>query len=193
MLYDNIYRVKNKGFIILNLNRKIIFLDRDGVINQDYGYVYEIEKFNFIDGVFEACQYFQKLGYEIIVITNQSGIGRKYFTENDFLKLTNWMIDKFNENNIKILKVYHCPHSPDENCDCRKPLPGMINQATIDFNIDLNKSWLIGDKISDIQAAIHAKIKNKILINSSYVKNDSDNIVSITANSLFDTINIIKE
>ena len=193
MLYDNIYRVKNKGFIILNLNRKIIFLDRDGVINQDYGYVYEIEKFNFIDGVFEACQYFQKLGYEIIVITNQSGIGRKYFTENDFLKLTNWMIDKFNENNIKILKVYHCPHSPDENCDCRKPVPGMINQATIDFNIDLNKSWLIGDKISDIQAAINAKIKNKILINSSYVKNDSDNIVSITANSLFDTINIIKE
>jgi D-glycero-D-manno-heptose 1,7-bisphosphate phosphatase len=133
------------------------------------------------------------LGYEIIVITNQSGIGRKYFTENDFLKLTNWMIDKFNENNIKILKVYHCPHSPDENCDCRKPLPGMINQAISDFDIDLNKSWLIGDKISDIQAAINAKIKNNILINSSYVKNDRDNIISITANSLFDTINIIKE
>jgi D-glycero-D-manno-heptose 1,7-bisphosphate phosphatase len=133
------------------------------------------------------------LGYEIIVITNQSGIGRKYFTENDFLKLTNWMIDKFNENNIKILKVYHCPHSPDENCDCRKPLPGMINQAISDFDIDLNKSWLIGDKISDIQTAINAKIKNNILINSSYVKNDRDNIISITANSLFDTINIIKE
>ncbi len=133
------------------------------------------------------------MGYEIIVITNQSGIGRKYFTENDFLKLTNWMIDKFNENNIKILKVYHCPHSPDENCDCRKPLPGMINQAISDFDIDLDKSWLIGDKISDIQTAINAKIKNNILINSSYVKNDSDNIISITANSLFDTINIIKE
>lgn len=133
------------------------------------------------------------MGYEIIVITNQSGIGRKYFTENDFLKLTNWMIDKFNENNIKILKVYHCPHSPDENCDCRKPLPGMINQAINDFDIDLDKSWLIGDKISDIQTAINAKIKNNILINSSYVKNDSDNIISITANSLFDTINIIKE
>ena len=175
------------------MNRKVIFLDRDGVINQDYGYVYEIEKFNFIDGVFKACQYFEKLGYEIIIITNQSGIGRKYFTENDFLKLTNWMIDKFNENNIKILKVYHCPHSPDENCDCRKPLPGMINQAISDFDIDLDKSWLIGDKISDIQTALNAKIKNNILINSSYVKNDSDNIISITANSLFDTINIIKE
>lgn len=103
------------------------------------------------------------------------------------------MIDKFNENNIKILKVYHCPHSPDENCDCRKPLPGMINQAISDFDIDLNKSWLIGDKISDIQTAINAKIKNNILINSSYAKNGSDNIISITANSLFDTINIIKE
>ena len=133
------------------------------------------------------------MGYEIIVITNQSGIGRKYFTENDFLKLTNWMIDKFNENNIKILKVYHCPHSPDENCDCRKPLPGMINQAISDFDIDLDRSWLIGDKISDIQTALNGKIKNNILINSSYVKNDSDNIISITANSLFDTINIIKE
>ena len=133
------------------MNRKVIFLDRDGVINQDYGYVYEIEKFNFIDGVFKACQYFEKLGYEIIIITNQSGIGRKYFTENDFLKLTNWMIDKFNENNTKILKVYHCPHSPDENCDCRKPLPGMINQAISDFDIDLDEfsdeidQWMIDE------------------------------------------------
>ncbi len=179
--------------MISNLNKKVIFLDRDGVINHDYGYVSEIEKFHFIDGVFEACEYFQKLGYEIIIITNQSGIGRNYFSEKKFMELTNWMLDKFNENGIKILKVYYCPHNPDESCNCRKPSPGMINQAMNDFKIDLNNSWLIGDKISDIQTALNVNIKNNILILDSSIKESDKNIASITANSLFDTINIIKE
>lgn len=103
------------------------------------------------------------------------------------------MLDKFNENGIKILKVYYCPHNPDENCNCRKPNPGMINQAMNDFKIDLNNSWLIGDKISDIQTALNVNIKNNILILDSSIKESDKNIASITANSLFDTINIIKE
>ncbi|RXI37887.1 D-glycero-beta-D-manno-heptose-1,7-bisphosphate 7-phosphatase [Arcobacter cloacae] len=159
--------------------KKIIFLDRDGVINHDHGYVYEIEKFEFIDGVFDACKYFISLGYEIIVITNQSGIGRGYYTQDDFLTLTNWMIKEFNKNEIEILKVYFCPHSPSEDCDCRKPKIGMITQSLNDFSIDLQNSWLIGDKISDIQTAINANIPNRILIGED-------------SNSLFDTINIIK-
>ncbi|MFY9090210.1 D-glycero-beta-D-manno-heptose 1,7-bisphosphate 7-phosphatase [Arcobacter aquimarinus] len=156
-----------------------MFLDRDGVINHDHGYVYEIEKFEFIDGVFDACRYFISLGYEIIVITNQSGIGRGYYTQEDFLNLTNWMIKEFSKNGIEILKVYFCPHSPTEDCDCRKPKIGMITQSLNDFSIDLQNSWLIGDKISDIQTAINANIPNRILIGED-------------SNSLFDTINIIK-
>ena len=179
MLYDNILRAKNKGFIISNLNKRIIFLDRDGVINHDYGYVSQIEKFQFIDGVFDACKYFLHLGYEIIVITNQSGIGRGYFSKNDFQDLTNWMINEFKKNNINILKVYHCPHTPDENCDCRKPN---------DFNIDLQNSWLIGDKKSDIETAINANILNKILISQDKNNSEFPNIAS----NLIDTINIIK-
>ena len=140
----------------------------------------QIEKFEFIDGVFDACKYFISLGYEIIVITNQSGIGREYYTQEDFLNLTNWMIKEFNKNKIEILKVYFCPHSPSEDCECRKPKIGMITQSLNDFDIDLQNPCLIGDKTSDIQTAINANIPNKILIGED-------------SKSLFDTINIIKK
>ena len=120
------------------------------------------------------------MGYEIIIITNQSGIGRGYYTEDDFLNLTDWMIKEFNKNDIKILKVYFCPHSPTEDCECRKPKIGMITQSLNDFTIDLERSWLIGDKTSDIDTAINANIPNKILIGK-----DTTN--------LLDTIKIIKK
>ena len=166
------------------MKKKIIFLDRDGVINYDYGYVSQIDKFEFIDGVFEACKYFQKLNYEIIIITNQSGIGRGYYSEKEFYTLRQWILNRFKEQEINILKVYFCPHTPEENCRCRKPNIGMIENACKDFDIDLENSWLIGDKITDIQTAINANIKNYILIDSK----DPD---IITAKSLLDTINII--
>ena len=166
------------------MKKKIIFLDRDGVINYDYGYVSQIDKFEFIEGIFEACKYFQKLNYEIIIVTNQSGIGRGYYNEKEFYTLTQWILDRFKEHEINILKVYFCPHSPEEKCRCRKPNIGMIENACKDFDIDLDNSWLIGDKITDIQTAINANIKNYILIDSK----DPD---IITAKSLLDTINII--
>ncbi len=166
------------------MKKKIIFLDRDGVINYDYGYVSQIDKFEFIEGIFEACKYFQKLNYEIIIVTNQSGIGRGYYNEKEFYTLTQWILDRFKEHEINILKVYFCPHSPEEKCSCRKPNIGMIENACKDFDIDLDNSWLIGDKITDIQTAINANIKNYILIDSK----DPD---IITAKSLLDTINII--
>ena len=173
-----------EGFFIQTIKKKVIFLDRDGVINHDSGYIGKIENFHFIDRVFEACKYFISIGYEIIVITNQSGIGRGYYTQNDFEELTKYMLQKFEENGVKILRVYHCPHSPEVNCSCRKPNTKMIEDACRDFEIDLNKSWLIGDKISDIKTAINANIKNHILITKE--KNSIN-----SANSLFDTINII--
>lgn len=171
-----------------NKKTKVIFLDRDGVINHDYGYVGKIENFEFIDGVFSTCKYFINLGYKIIIITNQSGIGRGYYSENDFSILTNWMIKEFNKNDIDILKVYHCPHIPSDNCDCRKPNPLMITKAVEEFDIDLDNSWLIGDNISDIDTAINSKIKNYILIDSQ--KNNQKDYTIV--DNLIDTINIIK-
>ena len=128
------------------------------------------------------------MGYEIIIITNQSGIGRDYYSKDDFLELTSWMTNEFKENGINILNTYFCPHSPKENCSCRKPNIGMIQQSLNDFDIDLQNSWLIGDKKSDIETAINANISNKILISQ-----DKNNLELLNiASSLIDTINIIK-
>ena len=93
--------------------KKALFLDRDGVINKEKNYLYKIEDFEFIDGVFDTCRYFQDLGYLIIVITNQAGIARGKYTEKDFEILTTWMLKEFEKENITISKVYYCPHHPD--------------------------------------------------------------------------------
>ena len=148
---------------------KTIFLDRDGVINKDTNYLYKIDDFDFIKGIFDACFYFQSLEYKIIIITNQSGISRGYFTERDYEILNQWMLDSFNEKGIKILDTFHCPHGPKSKCECRKPKPGMLKKAQAKYNIDMAKSWMIGDKESDIQAANAAGIENTILIKSGYL------------------------
>lgn len=151
------------------MKNKVLFLDRDGIINEEYNYVYKIKDFHFCDGIFDLCQYYQKKGYLIIVITNQAGIAREYYTENDFNILTEWMIKKFNENSINISKVYFCPHHPEftGNCACRKPNPGMILDAQKEFDIDLEKSILIGDKESDIKAGKNAGIGRTIFIGAT--------------------------
>ena len=147
---------------------KTIFLDRDGVINKEKNYLYKIESFEFINGVFYACQYLEDLNYKIIIITNQSGISRGYYTESDFQKLTKWMLGQFNNNNIDILDVIHCHHLPSDFCDCRKPKPGMLLSAKTKHNIDMENSWMIGDKENDIQAAHNAGIRNTILVKSGH-------------------------
>ena len=153
---------------------KTIFLDRDGVINKEINYLHKIEDFEFINGVFEACQYFKNLNYKIIIITNQSGISRGYYTENDFQIITNWMIAQFKKNDINILDVFHCPHLPDSNCNCRKPMPGMLLEAKYKHNINMNNSWMIGDKEADIIAANNAGITNTILVRSGHNINKAD-------------------
>jgi len=145
---------------------KAVFLDRDGVINIEKNYVHTREEFEFIDGVFDACKQLQQDGYLLIVITNQAGIARGYYTEEQFTELTEWMLEQFESNGIEILGVYYCPHHPDFSgeCDCRKPKPGMILQAAKDHNIALEESIFIGDKLSDMMAADAAKISCKILV-----------------------------
>ena len=170
---------------------KALFLDRDGVINIEKDYLYKIEDFEFIDGVFDACKYFQKRGYILIIITNQAGIARGKYTENDFNKLTEWMEKKFNSQGIFISKIYHCPHHPDftQTCDCRKPKPGMICRAQKEFKIDLSKSILIGDKESDIQAGINSGITQNILVRSGHPVDETHS----KAMQIVDSINNLSE
>ena len=153
---------------------KTIFLDRDGVINKEINYLHKIDDFEFIDGVFETCQYLISLDYQIIVITNQSGISRGYYTEKDFQIITEWMIAEFQKNDIIILDIFHCPHMPNSNCNCRKPKPGMLLDAKYKHNIDMQNSWLIGDKEIDIIAANSSGITNTILVKSGHKINEVD-------------------
>lgn len=135
---------------------KTVFLDRDGTINVEKHYLHKVEDFEFLPGVIEALQKLQKAGFLLIVVTNQSGIGRGYYLEEDFVKLNHWMIATLKIHGVNISKVYYCPHLPNAkieryrvDCECRKPKLGMYNQAIKDFNIDLSQSFAIGDKIRD--------------------------------------------
>ena len=156
------------------LNKKAIFLDRDGVINKEINYLHKINDFIFIDGVFDACRYFQDLGYSIFIITNQSGISRKLYKEEDYHILTKWMVNEFKNNNIDILDVFYCPHGPESKCNCRKPKPGMLLEAKIKHKINMQDSWMIGDKEVDIIAANRAGIYNTILVKSGHEINEVD-------------------
>ena len=148
---------------------KALFLDRDGVINIEKDYLYRIEDFEFINGIFDLCSYYQSLGFIIVVVTNQSGIAREYYTEDDFYKLSSWMVSEFSDHDIDIKKVYHCPHHPDISgeCSCRKPNPGMLLSASKEFNIDLKSSILVGDKERDIQAGLNAGLTQTYLLDES--------------------------
>ncbi len=160
--------------------RKALFLDRDGIINVDHGYVYKKEDFEFVDGIFDLCNLAIEKGYLIFVITNQSGIARGKYSISQFKELSDWMKSQFKSNGIHIEKVYFCPHHPTKGkeeflkaCSCRKPEPGMIFQASTEYKLDLKQSIFIGDKTSDMQAAEAAGIHNRILVASQYKEHHS--------------------
>jgi len=159
---------------------KALFLDRDGVINVDYDYVHKPHNFDFIDGIFELCKHYQNLGFMIFVITNQSGISRGFYSEEDFAHLSEWMVDEFAKNGVKITKVYHCPHHPDISgeCSCRKPHAGMLLDAQKEFNIDLQNSVLVGDKERDIEAGLGAGLKE------TYLFDENKNVLSSKATKI---------
>lgn len=166
---------------------KAIFLDRDGTINVEKNYLYKIEDFEFLPGVIEALNKLQDAGFLLIIITNQSGIGRGYYTENDFKKLNDWMVLTLKERGVTINAVYFCPHLPDAkilkyrtDCECRKPKLGMYLKAINDFDIDLSLSYAIGDKIRD--CAICATTEcHGFLIN----KTEDNHIVRQVKNGMF--------
>ena len=170
---------------------RAIFLDRDGVINEDLGYVYKPQEFRFIDGIFEFCGIAQELGYLLIIITNQAGIGRGYCTEEDFHNLNRWMLAEFMKHGVDITATYHCPYHPEHGvgiykCDSfdRKPNPGMILKARDKFDIDLSRSLLIGDKDTDIEAGRRAGIGNLLFLIGKYQPTSTDDVT--VTNSLYD-------
>jgi D-glycero-D-manno-heptose 1,7-bisphosphate phosphatase len=174
-------------------NRPALFLDRDGVINIDHAYVCKPENFEFVDGIFELCRSAKQHGFLIFVVTNQAGIGRGYYTEQDFLKLTEWMHGIFNAEGANIDQVYYCPTHPEHGIGkykvasvCRKPSPGMILQAADEFDVDLSKSILVGDKEKDIQAGIAAGVGCNLLYLSSDTKKGVATSASAIVNRLTD-------
>lgn len=148
---------------------KAVFLDRDGTINEDIAYLYKPEDFKWIKGAKEAIKYAREKGYLVIVATNQSGVARGYFTENDVKALHNFINDELQKINTKIDAFYYCPHHIEGSiakykteCNCRKPKSGMILQAANDYGIDLSASFIFGDKERDILAGIGAGVKGEI-------------------------------
>jgi D-glycero-D-manno-heptose 1,7-bisphosphate phosphatase len=158
---------------------KALFLDRDGVINVDRGYVHCRDEFQFQEGIFELCGAAQALGYLLVVVTNQAGIARGFYTEAEFHELTTWMTRRFAEEHIEIARVYYCPYHPVHGLGSyrydspdRKPNPGMILRASADFDLDLTASLLLGDHLSDIQAGKAAGVGTTILLRHEPVAHD---------------------
>jgi D-glycero-D-manno-heptose 1,7-bisphosphate phosphatase len=158
----------------LTAGRRALFLDRDGVVNVDRGYVCTPDRTEFIDGIFELCRAAHERGYLLVVVTNQAGIARGYYSEQDFLGYMQWVRNVFAGHGAPLDAVYYCPHHPSEgvgdylrNCDCRKPNPGMLLAAQRDWDIDMEQSVLVGDKPSDIEAGQRAGVGRCLLISTA--------------------------
>lgn len=161
----------------MSARRPAAFLDRDGVVNVDHGYVVRIEDFEFVAGTLEACRLLAQRGFALVVITNQSGIGRGLYSEADYHALTAWMRAQFAAAGAPLAGVYHCPHHPTDargifrvECDCRKPAPGMLLRAAAELDLDLARSILFGDRRSDLQAAFAAGVPQRILLGTDGVQ-----------------------
>lgn len=199
---ETLYIVVKKVIIALLFKRnekmsdnkvnKAIFLDRDGVINVDTGYVSNVDDFEFIAGVIEALIEAKKQGYLLVVITNQSGIARGYFSEEQFHTLTEWMDWSLADRGVDLDGIYYCPHHEEKGigeykvaCKCRKPQAGMLFDAIDELDIDVKQSILIGDKVSDLKAGIAAGVKSNYLVRTGKEITDEG---SALATGVFDDL-----
>jgi D-glycero-D-manno-heptose 1,7-bisphosphate phosphatase len=140
---------------------KIAFLDRDGVVNVDHGHVHSIEKFKLCKNFLNGARHLMKEGFKLVIITNQAGIAKSYYTEETFINFSHWIYNYLKDEDVLISSTYYCPHHPNFSgeCTCRKPKPQMILKALDDYNTSPDDCLLIGDKISDMKAAITAEIR----------------------------------
>lgn len=155
------------------MKNKACFLDRDGVLNVEVDYLHEVDKLVLENGVIEALQILQREGFKLFVVTNQAGVAKGFFSCEDVERIHEKMAEIFALNGVKIDRFYYCCHHPDftGECDCRKPKPMMILRAAEEFDIDLSKSYMIGDRITDIQAGIAADCAKSILVLSGFGRN----------------------
>lgn len=174
---------------------KAIFLDRDGTLNEDSLYPHKKENFKLLPGVIEGLQKLSK-GYIFIIITNQSGIGRGIFRDEDFHDFNSHLVSVLKGKNIKIKKTYYCPHKPEEGCDCRKPSIKNLKNAAREFNIDIKKSWVIGDHPPDVELGKNAGTRTIFMLTGhgkQHVK-DLENIglePDFIANNFLEAANFI--
>ncbi len=149
---------------------KAVFLDRDGTINVEKNYLYRIEDFEFLPGAVDAMRLLQDAGYKLIIVSNQSGIARGFYTEDDFLLLNEWMLTELDRFGITIDRVYYCPHLPNASvekysceCDCRKPKLGLFYKAIREFDLSIRDSYAIGDRLRDCAICLTSECKGYLV------------------------------
>lgn len=156
---------------IQNLKSKtqnpVVFLDRDGTINEDTGYIDSPERLVLIDGAASAIKKLNSKGFKVIVITNQSGVGRGYFSKEAADAVNKKLEDVLKKQGAHLDGIYYCPHHPDDNCECRKPKTGLLEKAKKDLDIDFKKSYVVGDKISDVELAHNIGGKGILVLTGS--------------------------
>jgi D-glycero-D-manno-heptose 1,7-bisphosphate phosphatase len=164
-----------------HLRRKAAFIDRDGVINVERGFLHRVEEFVFLPGAVDSLRWLQAAGYLLVVITNQSGIARGLYTEADYLRLTAYMQQRLLSAGVQLSAVEYCPHLADAqlpefrlDCDCRKPRPGMLRRAAVALGVDLPASMLVGDRATDIQAGRSAGVGRCWLVRSGMPLSQAD-------------------
>lgn len=153
--------------------RRALFLDRDGVINIDIGYLYKPEDCEFVPGIFELVRRANAVSRDVFIVTNQAGIARQYYSEATYTAFTEWLLGRFADEGAPITRVYHCPHHPTEGvgeyrtaCACRKPKPGMLLAAQREYSINMASSAMIGDSLTDMAAARVAGVGQRYLLNA---------------------------
>lgn len=180
--------------------RKTVFLDRDGTINVEKNYLYRPEEFEFIPKVPEAIARLNNAGYQVIVVSNQAGVARGYYTEDDVIKLHQYVNEQLSKYQAHIDGFYYCPHHPDAGigkykmkCHCRKPGTGLFEKACEDFDVDIEDSWMIGDNVGDIKAGNNFHLKT-ILVRTGYgsqLEKEGFHLFQYIADDLYDAVNNI--
>lgn len=155
----------------MSIGQRALFLDRDGVINHEVGYLHRTEDVRWVDGIFPLCRRAKTMGYRLVVVTNQAGIGRGLYSLEEFEALMDWIREEFRAQGAALDAVYHCPFHPEHGVGAwrrehedRKPGPGMLLRAARDLGLDLAGSVLVGDRCSDIDAAHAAGLKQAFLL-----------------------------
>ena len=169
--------------VIIHMSTKAIFFDRDGTINEEVGYLYKFEHFRWVNGAIEAIKFCNDNGYLAIVVTNQSGVARGFYTEDDIKKLHRQINDELKNFNAHIDDFFYCPHHPDGivtkysvDCECRKPKSKLIEDACVKYNIDKAQSLMIGDKPRDVECGENAGVRSVLF--------DGENLLSAIKSAL---------